>query len=140
MDKESMKRLSELVQMTRELLEKGIDADQIIVAETAKSNVYHFENHLFLDGKVDTRFPDEEAFMEMLKEKGDCALKYIVCMWKNGAVEIPSMHFRKMLMEASHENGAAMYVVHAEDEKGELVLGVRTVSRSMPPAKKVDAN
>lgn len=135
MELETRERFGALVQMAKEFVERGIQADQIIVVETATANVYHFENHFFVDGKVDVRFPDEEQFMNMLLEKTDCEIKYIVCMWKNGSVEIPSMHFRELLMEASPKNADAMFVVLTEDGKGGLALGIRTVKQCMPAKK-----
>lgn len=133
MDMESMKRHYELVQMAEKLVSMSLQAEQIIVVETVKSNVYHFENHLHIGGQFDARLLDEERFVRMLKEKNDSEVKYIVCMWKNGGVEIPSMHFRKLLLEVSPKNADAMFVVLTEDGKGGLALGVRTVGRSMPP-------
>ena len=88
-----------------------------------------------VDGKVDVCFPDEEQFIKMLQEKADCELKYIVCMWKNGNVDIPSMHFRKRLLEISPKNADAMFVVLTEDGNGGFALGVRTVKQCMPTKK-----
>ena len=134
MESKTTKRLSELVQMAKGLVEQGLEADQIVVVETAKTTVYHFENHLLVKGKLDTGFADEERFIWMLKDKNDSEVKYIVCMWNHGAVEIPSMHFRELLMEASPKNADAIFVVLTEDGKGGFALGVRTVGWSMPPA------
>lgn len=88
-----------------------------------------------VDGKVDVCFPDETQFIKMLQEKADCELKYIVCMWKNGNVDIPSMHFRKRLLEISPKNADAKTVVLTEDGNGQAAFGVRTIGRSMPAKK-----
>lgn len=128
-------RLSRLIQMAEELVEQEIQADQIVVVETAKSNVYHFENHLFAEGKSDLVFEDEKHFVEMLQENADCEIQYIVCMWKKGSVEIPTMHFRKLLLEVSPKNAEARFVVLTEDGNGGLAFGVRTIGWSMPAKK-----
>ena len=140
MDEESKKRLYELVQMTGELVSRSLQAEQIIMVETTKSNVYHFENHLHVGGEFDTRFLDEKRFVKMLKEKDDVELKYIVSMWNNGGVEVPTMHFRELLLEASPKNADAIFVVLTEDGKGGFALGVRTIGWSMPPAKETDTD
>lgn len=138
MELETRERFRALVQKAEEFVEQGIQADQIIVLETTNANVYHFENHFFVDRKMDVRFPDETQFVKMLQEKADFEIKYIVCMWKNGSVEIPSMHFRELLMEASPKNVDAMFVVLTEDGKGGLALGIRTVGWSMPAKKECE--
>ena len=88
--------------------------------------------------KEELRFQDEEQFMKLLQEKADSEVKYIVCMWKNGSVEIPSMHFRKMLLEASPKNADAIFAVLTGDGNGGLAVGVRTIGWSMPAKKESD--
>lgn len=86
------------------------DVDQVIVVKTTKSNVYSFPNHIKSKGTS-----DEESFLRMLAEQEDCEIKYVVAMWTDGSIDIPSMNFRKLLLEASPKNAQAVLALQGEE-------------------------
>ena len=45
----------------------------------------------------------------------DQVIKYVLCMWSDGSIEIPSMHFRNLLLDASAENAQAVIILQGTD-------------------------
>ena len=82
----------------------------MIVVKTTKSNVYSFPNNILSKGTA-----DEENFVKKLLNQGDCEIKYVVAMWTEESIEIPSMNFRKLLLEASPKNAQAILVGQGEN-------------------------
>lgn len=103
----------ELVQMAKEFVLLNPSVDQVIVVKTEKSNIYHFTNQLYIDGTFNEKSEDEEKFVQMLLDKEEQVLRYIVCMWNGCSIDVPSMNFRKLLLEASEKNTEAMLVVQS---------------------------
>ena len=101
----------ELVQKAKELVALHSSADQVIIVKTQKGNVYHFINYLHVDGQFIGKSDDEERFVQMLLDKEEPVLKYIVCMWNEYSIDVPSMHFRELLMSISEKNADAMLVL-----------------------------
>lgn len=83
--------------------------DQVVVVKTAKSNIYYFANHV-LFGQTE----DEENFIQMLLNIADSEVKYVVCMWNDCNVEIPSFHFRKQLLAANPKNAKTVILLQTE--------------------------
>lgn len=120
----------ELVQKAKELVALHPSADQVIVVETEKSNIYHFANHLHVDGLCLEKSDDEEKFVQMLLDKGEPVLKYIVCMWNEYSIDVPSMNLRKLLMAASEKNADAMLVL-----KSVLGLNLKSLGVCVMPTR-----
>ncbi len=47
---------------------------------------------------------DEKALLERLKKADDTEIRYCLCMWQNGSIDIPSFAFRDMLCELNPKN------------------------------------
>lgn len=47
---------------------------------------------------------DEKALLERLKKADDTEIRYCLCMWQNGSIDIPSFAFRDMLCEMNPKN------------------------------------
>jgi cytidine deaminase len=47
---------------------------------------------------------DERELLEKLKTNGDARIRYCLCMWQDGGVDIPSFRFRKMIYELDSAN------------------------------------
>jgi len=140
MEKEEKKELLELMEEANVLIAQYTYAEQVIAVRTMKDNIYHFPNYILdsvehngnSEKLVVGSTENEDKFIKMLLEKGDGELKHIVCMWNTGGVDVPSMHFRKLLLEASPKNADAKFVVLMEDGNGGTAYGVRTIGWSMP--------
>ena len=76
--------------------------------------------------------PDEQAFIDMLRETGDTEIRYIVCCVGEGT-DLPSMFFRKKLLELNIANGEAKMLLN-----GAFRYINKTVNEAMPPKKKVN--
>ena len=81
-------------------------AEQIIIVKTTKDNIYFCVNYNIMQGN----YEDEKQFFQMLVDVNDVEVKYIVCMWKNGGVDIPSANFRKNLFAICPKNEEAIWV------------------------------
>lgn len=87
------------------------EAEQVIVVKTAKANMYHFANYDITSGSR----ADEDRFVELLREQDDTEVQYLVAMWNNGGVDLPSHHFRSRLLEPSPKNGEAVMPLQGEE-------------------------
>ena len=51
--------------------------------------------------------PEEKALLEELKANHDTTLDYVLCMWQDGCIDLPSRTFRKMLCAMTTRSGCA---------------------------------
>ena len=75
--------------------------------------------------------PDEQAFIDDLREAGDTEIRYIVCLFQGGGLDIPSYFFRKKLLELNPANGEAKMLLN-----GAFRYIVKTINDTAPPKKK----
>lgn len=113
--------ISALLEGTERLVEAEQGAQQVIAVKTAKGNVYHFPNHCVGEPS------EEDAFLEMLLEQGDAEIQYILCMWHNYQLDVPSLHFRRRLVEICPRNKDAVVLL-----LGENVFHAKRVEQLMP--------
>ena len=95
-------------------------AGQVVVVKTAKGNTYTCVNnntYTIENGVIMSvgDFDEEIEFIQMLVDIDDVEVKYIVCMWQSGSVEIPSYHFRNGILEICSKNQEAIWVGQGED-------------------------
>lgn len=115
-----------LEEAERLIKEENVGKDgQLIILKTDKSNKYHFVNY-FLNGPE-----DEERFLQMLRQRDDTQVQYLVCMWYGYQLDVPSMRFRQGLIGICPQNENAIMVL-----QGENVLHARTIAQTMPPKRK----
>lgn len=126
MEKEEKLVCSELVQTAKKIVSLNPTVDQVIVVQTEKSHIYDFMNHILRDGQYHGQMEDEKAFVQMLSDKEE-VVRYIVCMWGDYSIDIPSMNFRKLLLAASEKNADAMLIL-----KSEQSINLKKLSWSMP--------
>ena len=69
---------------------------------------------------------EENPFVQQLVEQDDAEIKYIVCMWNNYGVEVPSNQLRKCLLAASPKNEDALMIL-----QGEYDYAIRTIKSTM---------
>ena len=53
----------------------------------------------------------ERALLEALREAEDTAIRYVLCMWQDGCIDIPSFTFRDMLCKQDPLNSDAIVFV-----------------------------
>lgn len=90
-----------LIAEAKALLAEAPGAQQVIVVRSAKGNIYHLANTC-----VETS-ADEDCYLDLLRDADDTAVAALVCMWKDGTLDVPSMHFRKGLLALNPANAAA---------------------------------
>ena len=90
----------------RKQLPRHPQAEQVSVLRTEKNQVYC----LALPDAVNAQ-KELESFFEMLREKDDRRVSYVVAMWSTGGAEIPSYAFRKGLLELDAGNGETLMLL-----------------------------
>ena len=110
--------LTTLIQEARNHISEHPSAEQVIVVKTAKGNIRFFANNV-----LDQKYEEEKEFVQKLVEEDDIELEYIVCMWDDFNLDLPSMNFRKLLLEVNEENNNAKIC---------LGNGMRTIQKCMP--------
>lgn len=86
------------------------DYDQLITVKTIKSNMYSFANKIEC---MNAHY--EEDFINQLIRQEDFEIEYVVCVWNDGSLDIPSMNFRQLLLQASEKNNHAILVMLGEN-------------------------
>ena len=111
-----------LLEQAKGLMEAEPTAQQVIVVKTAKDNVYHVSNQNVENGA------DEDGLLRQLRDGEDTQVQAVACMWKEGgALDVPSIRFRQLLLELDSRNGDALLPL-----QGENVLVARTLRETMP--------
>ncbi len=120
-----------LIEETRKCMAEHPTAQQVILVKTAKGNIYTCVNNNYVienDMIMSVGdFKDETNFIQMLVDADDVEIKYIVGMWKNGGIEVPSMHFRKAILDICPKNEDAICVGQGADK-----LVFKTIKERMP--------
>ena len=98
------------------------DAEQVVVVRTAKN---HIRSYVFRS--MEEIVKENNPFVSELIEQDDAEIKYIVCMWNNYGIEIPSIGLRKSLVAASANNENAYMILN-----GEFDFVGRTIKSTMP--------
>ena len=58
---------------------------------------------------------DETALMEMLSLQGDTEIRYVLCMWEDGGIDVPSMAFRQMLLTLDPKNAESVLLLMTDN-------------------------
>lgn len=110
-----------LIQISKIQLHANPDAEQVIVVKSAKNRLR------YCICTEANREAEEEAFVQELIQENDVELRNLVCMWNGNSLEIPSMHFRKRLLEICPENADTIMIF-----QGEYDSSFRTIQSTMP--------
>ena len=113
-----------LIPEAQKQVNENADVEMVIVTQSAKGNVYFGFIHEALSGDEAAEIDD---FIQMLMDAGDVEMKYCVCMWNRGWLEIPSYHFIKCLLKISPKNEETIFAGQGEDK---IVL--KTLKDMMP--------
>lgn len=91
MDKEGHIDFSDLGEEAKRLADANPDSDQAITVQTSKGNHYGIAYKVLHGDEA-----SEDAFLNMLREKDDCALDLLVCLWtQTREVDQPCMRMKK---------------------------------------------
>ena len=108
-----------LLEQARELAKMESTAQQVILVKTAKGNVYHMANQ---------NAADEDRLLALLRETEDSTVQAVVCLCQEGGVpDVPSLRFRRLLLELNPRNGDALLPL-----QGENTLKARALWETMP--------
>ena len=114
----------ELIAEAQEQVKEQPDKEMVIVTQSAKGNRYVGFIHEVLNGDSDA---DTDAFVQTLVDAEDVEIKYCVCMWNRGWLEIPSYHLRKKFLEVSQKNEETIFA-----GQGENKIVLKTLREMMP--------
>ena len=90
-----------MLEIGNELLKDQCEAQQVIVLRTEKGNTY---SGISIGSDISDHTP-EDGLLKALREADDPHVLYLVCIWRTKEIDIPSMHFRKALLEMDPRNG-----------------------------------
>ena len=121
---EIKKTFDALISEARKRVEENPDAEMVIVAQSAKGNV---QTGYLRGGMNGDSVTDIEFFLQTFVDAGDVEIKYCVCMWNRGWLEIPCYHLRKGLLGLSPKNEDTIFA-----GQGENVIVLKTLKDMMP--------
>ncbi len=111
MRKKSMEQFKEMLAIAKE-------KNQSLTGEYAQTVVALTENErlftLSLCNALDIQSHETDLFLESLAENGNSPVTHLVCLWKVGDVDLPSMALRKRLLEQNPESGNARILLFGE--------------------------
>ena len=96
-----------LLKQVEKRIKFDLSAEQAVAVWTSKNNMFCFANHSIMSGNIE----DENHFVKTLAENGDKEVKYVVCMWNDSTLDVPSCHLRDLLIELSPVNLEAEIVL-----------------------------
>ncbi len=105
---EKMQELAAMALKSTELNEKA----QAIVLLTHKGNAYCY----VINDALSKDKAEEDGLLQILTESADTEIKYILCLWLNGGLDLPSYDLRKKLCKINDRNlHAGIFVNTFED-------------------------
>ena len=84
-----------------------MDADQTIALRTLDGRTFVMENRYVRDAD----YSDEDTFLHSIAAQGVTVVTHLVCLWAEGCVDVPSMHFREGLLALSPENANTLLLL-----------------------------
>ncbi len=94
---------------------KDSTAEQLVFVQTVKGNVYYVSGNPMLGAEENVRMAETLTFTMM--QKADTHVAYIICVWKQKQVDVPSIAVRKALYELDYQNGDAKIVLNGTVRK-----------------------
>lgn len=109
-DTNLFERLQKTASAILQSVEQGQYTQALILVSSIKK-----EYSAVIKDALSEEHPEEKALLEELKVNQDTALNYILCMWQDGNIDIPSWAFRKMLCSLDPKNADALLFVMTEN-------------------------
>ncbi len=86
---------------------------QAVVLSSTKGNEYS----TVIKNVLSEEKTDEKDLLERLKKADDTEIRYCLCMWQDGSVDIPSFAFRNTLCELNPKNSETLSFVRTISTK-----------------------
>ena len=87
---------------------------QAVVFLSAKGNEYS----TLIKNALSEEKTDEIALLERMKTSNDTEIRYALCLWQDGGIDIPSYWFRKSLCTLDPKNTETLLFVMTADGIG----------------------
>lgn len=92
---------------------------QAIVLYSATGNTYG----TVVKDACSREMTEEKSMLAGLRAAGDTQIRYLLCMWRDGGVDIPSLAFRRMTVELDPQNAAALLLVMTAEGASAISVG-----------------
>ena len=87
---------------------------QAIVLLSVKGNEYS----TLIKNALSKEKSDETALLKRMKDLNDTEIRYVLCLWQEGGIDIPSYGFRKSLCTLDPKNTETLLFVMSTDGIG----------------------
>ena len=91
---------------------------QAIVLRSSKGNEY---GTVIRNALSKERY-DEQVLLQKIQDANDSTICFVLCMWQEKCIDVPSYDFRKALLELNEENAEAMIFVMTACGASEIKL------------------
>ena len=92
---------------------------QVIVLLSAKENEYS----IVVRDALSKQNVDENLLLFKLQEAKDSEICFVLCMWQDSCIDVPSFNFRKLLLGLNEKNSeTTMFVETADGISGVKLL------------------
>ena len=91
---------------------------QAIVLRSSKGNEY---GTVIRNALSKERY-DEQVLLQKIQDANDSTICFVLCMWQEQCIDIPSYDFRKALLKLNEENAEAMIFVMTACGASEIKL------------------
>jgi len=113
---------ADLMQVAQNAL-VNLPKSSVIVLRTAKNNIYH----CVITNAYSNHEEEEKAFLDNLRQNDDLEVSQMVCMWRDGSLDISSFTFRDMLCQLHENNKNAEMIL-----TGENCYHKKTIAETFP--------
>ena len=94
--------------------EKG-QYTQAIVLRSSNQNTYG----IIICDALSMEHQDETSLLKNIQEANDSKINFVLCMWQDHCIDIPSSAFRKMLLQSNTKNSeTTLFVMTTEGVSG----------------------
>ena len=97
--------------------EKG-QYTQAIILHSAYGNEYS----AIIRNELSKEKTDELSLIRKIQEAQDSKICFVLCMWQDNCINIPSFEFRKLLLESTEKNSDAILFVMTANGVSEIKL------------------
>ena len=88
---------------------------QAIVLRSSNQNTYS----IIICDALSMEHRDETSLLKNIQEAKDSKINFVLCMWQDHCIDIPSFAFRKMLLQSNTENSeTTLFVMTTEGVSG----------------------
>ena len=88
---------------------------QAIVLRSSNQNTYS----IIICDALSMDYRDETSLLKNIQEAKDSQINFVLCMWQDHCIDIPSFAFRKMLLQSNTENSeTTLFVMTTEGVSG----------------------